>query len=59
MTEDAYIRLRGGKAERFFELKDALEDERGYPMTHVEAMCELMNQADVEPEGRPRAPAEG
>lgn len=54
-----YIRLRDGRADRFEDMKAALEDEFGHPLTHTEVVSELMRESDIETEGRERATAQG
>ena len=51
-TANVYIRLRGGRAERFEQIHDEIEERLGYRPTKTEAQGIIMAAWDIE-EGDP------
>lgn len=54
MTNDVYIHLRGGRADRFRQIEEEMADQLGYEPTHTECVGVLMAGWDIETDGRPK-----
>lgn len=52
-SANVYIRLRGGRAERFRQIQGELEDHAGHELDNTETVTMLMMNYDIE-DGEPK-----